>query len=130
MVEKRGEQPKFMKSKVSSGEESQYVSAEYGSFSSSAQYTAMTNDGPGLFGSINSSSSVASSRTYGLPIHRAVVVVANAALGAGMLNFPQAYYKSGGLVNALTVQTVSWACSWEILNCAKACRNPCLMQLF
>ena len=46
-------------------------------------------------------------RNYGLPIHRAVVVVANAALGAGMLNFPQAYEKTGGLLNALSVQTVS-----------------------
>ena len=125
MVEKRSEQPKFMKSKVSSGEQSQYVSAEDGSFSSSVRYAAMISDG-----SINSSSSAASSRTFGLPIYRAVVVVANPALGAGMLNFPQAYYKSGGLVNALTVQTVSWAYSWEILNCAKACRNPCLVQLF
>ena len=105
MVKKGSGRPKFMKSKVSSdGEPSQYVTASYGSFSTSIQHSVMNNDG-----SVYSSSSAASSSTYGLPIHRAVVVVANAALGAGMLNFPRAYYKSGGLANALAVQSVSWA---------------------
>ena len=45
----------------------------------------------------------------GLPIPRAVFVVTNAALGAGMLNFPEAYGKTGGVVQALAVQAVSLA---------------------
>ena len=78
---------------------------------SSVQYIDYSDDNV-MGRSLNSDSSQDSSqnikgKTYGLPLHRAVLVVANAALGAGMLNFPQAYDKSGGLVNALTVQTVS-----------------------
>lgn len=42
-----------------------------------------------------------------LPIARAVFVVTNAALGAGMLAFPEAYGKTGGVPHALAVQTVS-----------------------
>ena len=45
-------------------------------------------------------------RRTGMPIFRAMFVVANAALGAGMLNFPQAYAQAGGIVNALAIQTV------------------------
>ena len=43
----------------------------------------------------------------GLPIPRAVFVVTNAALGAGMLAFPEAYGKTGGVPQALAVQAVS-----------------------
>jgi hypothetical protein len=43
----------------------------------------------------------------GLPIPRAVFVVTNAALGAGMLAFPEAYEKTGGVPQALAVQAVS-----------------------
>ena len=42
-----------------------------------------------------------------LPIPRAVFVVTNAALGAGMLAFPEAYGKTGGVPQALAVQAVS-----------------------
>ncbi|XP_028392884.1 putative sodium-coupled neutral amino acid transporter 7 [Dendronephthya gigantea] len=42
----------------------------------------------------------------GLPIPRAVFVVTNAALGAGMLAFPEAYAKTGGVPEALGVQAV------------------------
>lgn len=46
-------------------------------------------------------------RSNGIPLFRAMFVVANAALGAGMLNFPQAYAQAGGIANALTIQFVS-----------------------
>ena len=100
------DKPKFMKSKHTTAEESKY---SYDALSSgnSIQYTDNSDDHI-VAGSLTSDSSADSTpQMYGLPLHRAVVVVANAALGAGMLNFPQAYDKSGGLVNALTVQTVS-----------------------
>ena len=42
-----------------------------------------------------------------VPSYRAVFLVANAALGAGLLNFPQAYKNAGGLKNAFAVQSVS-----------------------
>ena len=102
----KNDKPKFMKSKVTTSEESKISPSQYGGLSSgSIQYTDISDDHV-----LTSDSSGEDSRTqvHGLPLHRAVVVVANAALGAGMLNFPQAYDKSGGLVNALTVQTVSW----------------------
>ncbi len=44
----------------------------------------------------------------GLPIPRAVFVVTNAALGAGMLAFPQAFGKTGGVPQALAVEAVSF----------------------
>ena len=37
-----------------------------------------------------------------------VFLVVNAALGAGLLNFPASYHACGGIVVAITVQTVSW----------------------
>ncbi|KAK2559615.1 putative sodium-coupled neutral amino acid transporter 7 [Acropora cervicornis] len=40
----------------------------------------------------------------GIPIWRAVLLVVNAALGAGILNFPQAYAKCGGIGTALAFQ--------------------------
>ena len=46
-------------------------------------------------------------RSNGMPLIRAMFVVANAALGAGMLNFPQAYAQAGGIANALAIQFVS-----------------------
>jgi hypothetical protein len=109
----KNDKPKFMKSKVTTSEESKISPrqpSQYGGLSSgSIQYTDISDDHV-----LTSDSSGEDSRTqvHGLPLHRAVVVVANAALGAGMLNFPQAYDKSGGLVNALTVQTVSWV--WAV----------------
>ena len=42
-----------------------------------------------------------------VPAYRAIFLVTNAAFGAGILNFPQAYMNAGGLRNALTVQCVS-----------------------
>lgn len=33
-------------------------------------------------------------------------IVVNAALGAGLLNFPAAFNEAGGIVVAMTVQTV------------------------
>ena len=45
----------------------------------------------------------------GLPIHRAAFVIAKTAIGAGMLNFPQAYGKTGGIAQALALQAVSLA---------------------
>lgn len=42
-----------------------------------------------------------------VPYYRAVFLIANAALGAGLLNFPQAYMKAGGAGTALALQFVS-----------------------
>ena len=42
----------------------------------------------------------------GLPIWRAALLVVNSALGAGILNFPQAYAECGGVATALTIQMV------------------------
>ena len=42
----------------------------------------------------------------GLPIWRAALLVVNSALGAGILNFPQAYAECGGIEPALTIQMV------------------------
>ena len=114
---------KFIKSEVTTNEDpSRYT---HDTLDHSIQYTEYSDEHV-LGRSLNSGSSQDSTATvYGLPLHRAVLVVANAALGAGMLNFPQAYDKSGGLLNALTVQTVSWVYhhflvgkGWSInLNC-------------
>ena len=35
-------------------------------------------------------------------------LVVNAALGAGLLNFPQAYQQAGGVVIAILIQAVSF----------------------
>ena len=37
----------------------------------------------------------------------AVFLIINAALGAGLLNFPQAFDQAGGIVTAVIVQAVS-----------------------
>jgi len=42
----------------------------------------------------------------GLPIWRAALLVVNSALGAGILNFPQAYAECGGIATAITIQMV------------------------
>jgi sodium-coupled neutral amino acid transporter 7/8 len=36
-----------------------------------------------------------------------VFLIINAALGAGLLNFPQAFGQAGGIVTAVIVQAVS-----------------------
>ena len=41
-----------------------------------------------------------------VPPYRAIFLIANAALGAGLLNFPEAYKKAGGLQTAITIQLV------------------------
>eukprot|EP00794_Sanderia_malayensis_P019223 gene19223-21150_t len=42
-----------------------------------------------------------------VPPYRAVFLVTNAAFGAGILNFPQAYMNAGGIETAVIVQCVS-----------------------
>lgn len=42
----------------------------------------------------------------GLPIWRAALLVVNSALGAGILNFPQAYAECGGIATGFTIQMV------------------------
>ena len=42
-----------------------------------------------------------------VPPYRAIFLVTNAAFGAGILNFPEAYMNAGGLETALCVQCVS-----------------------
>ena len=49
-----------------------------------------------------------------IPYYRAVFLIANAALGAGLLNFPQAYMKAGGPATAITVQFVSSCLIWRL----------------
>lgn len=39
--------------------------------------------------------------------YASIFLVVNAALGAGLLNFPDAYHQAGGVVIALAVQAVS-----------------------
>ena len=39
--------------------------------------------------------------------YAAVFIVVNAALGAGLLNFPQAFDQSGGIAVAIIIQAVS-----------------------
>ncbi|XP_028392393.1 putative sodium-coupled neutral amino acid transporter 7 [Dendronephthya gigantea] len=92
-----------MEDKIVRSDESNYFSP-FGGSSTEVQYNSInsSSDDPVL---ASGSSTSSRTRAYGLPLHRAVVVVANAALGAGMLNFPEAYEKSGGLAYALTVQT-------------------------
>ena len=50
-----------------------------------------------------------------------IFLVVNAALGAGLLNFPAAYHEAGGIVIAMTIQTVSnfseLHISWLTLEC-------------
>ena len=41
-----------------------------------------------------------------VPAYRAVFLIANTALGAGLLNFPQAYMNAGGIEIAVSVQIV------------------------
>lgn len=43
----------------------------------------------------------------------AIFLVINAALGAGLLNFPQAFDQAGGIVTAITVQAVSFLFSFN-----------------
>ena len=65
------------------------------------------------YGSINESKSTAvpSGSVYALPpghvpAYRAVFLISNAALGAGLLNFPEAYMKAGGYKTAISIQLV------------------------
>ena len=44
----------------------------------------------------------------GIPIWRAALLVVNSALGAGILNFPQAYAQCGGIGTAITIQMVGF----------------------
>ena len=44
----------------------------------------------------------------GIPIWRAVLLVVNSALGAGILNFPQAYAQCGGIGTAIAIQMVGF----------------------
>jgi len=57
-----------------------------------------------------------------------VFLVVNAALGAGLLNFPHAFHAAGGVVSALSVQIVllAFACSTLVIlaYCADANKSP------
>ncbi|EEC03640.1 hypothetical protein IscW_ISCW002828 [Ixodes scapularis] len=46
-------------------------------------------------------------RNSGTSWYAAVFLVVNAALGAGLLNFPQAFDRAGGLAVALSVQAMA-----------------------
>ncbi|XP_046843459.1 putative sodium-coupled neutral amino acid transporter 7 [Xenia sp. Carnegie-2017] len=43
---------------------------------------------------------------YGFPWYRAVFIIANGAIGAGLLNFPEAFKKCGSIVQALLLQGI------------------------
>lgn len=47
-----------------------------------------------------------------VPAYRAVFLIANAALGAGLLNFPQAFMKAGGVRTALGIELVRTNCDF------------------
>ena len=42
----------------------------------------------------------------GIPIFRAIFIVMNGCMGAGILNFPQAFAKAGGVTNGMIIQMV------------------------
>jgi hypothetical protein len=65
----------------------------------------------------------------GLPIPRAVFVVTNAALGAGMLAFPEAFGKTGGVPQALAVEAVSIAYYVYNVNLYKMRQQPLLLTI-
>jgi hypothetical protein len=50
----------------------------------------------------------------GIPVFRAIFVVMNGAMGAGILNFPQAFAKAGGIDNGMAIQMVR-ALSYKLL---------------
>lgn len=96
---------KLMQPKVQSGDEDElHSSIQYGALQSSFGDKRRL-----LISSVITDSSVESQfvQSHGLPLHRAVIVVACASLCVGLLNFPYAYEKTGGLVNALSLQTVN-----------------------
>ena len=72
------------------------------------------NDQPSAYNRSSSSVAIQQNNEPGLPIRRAVFVVTNAALGAGMLAFPEAYGKTGGVPAALAVQAVRFISFTEI----------------
>lgn len=43
----------------------------------------------------------------GIPLFRAIFIVMNGAMGAGILNFPQAFAKAGGVTHGMIIQVVS-----------------------
>ena len=53
----------------------------------------------------------------GVPVWRAVFLIVNAALGAGILNFPQAYAECGSIATAVTIQMVSAMCCYLVWQC-------------
>ena len=53
---------------------------------------------------VTNSGSIYGLPTGHVPAYRAVFLISNAALGAGLLNFPQAYMKAGGIPTALSLQ--------------------------
>lgn len=61
-----------------------------------------------------------------VPPYRAIFLVTNAAFGAGILNFPEAYMNAGGLGNALTTQFVSVHVCYRF----DLIQNQILKQLF
>ena len=50
----------------------------------------------------------------GLPIWRAALLVVNSALGAGILNLPEAYADCGGITTAFAIQMVGLFRSTEV----------------
>lgn len=52
----------------------------------------------------------------GIPIFRAIFVVMNAAMGAGILNFPQAFAKAGGVQSGMIIQLVSSHCFFVVFS--------------
>lgn len=69
----------------------------------------------------------------GIPIWRAVLLVVNAALGAGILNFPQAYAECGGILTAIVIQMVSLcllrSLNFYLVTLTKSCNEPHQMSL-
>jgi sodium-coupled neutral amino acid transporter 7/8 len=55
--------------------------------------------------------------------YASIFLVINAALGAGLLEFPYAFSQSGGITTALVVQTVSANLNLFLLSVRLCCAN-------
>ena len=91
-------------------QEPQYLSPYFSGARSDQLFSSSELDTTSSIGVFKSRSVIAKpDENYyieGLPIWRAVLLVVNAALGAGILNFPQAFAECGGVLNGLVIELV------------------------
>ena len=68
-------------------------------------------------------------RSGGVSAFGAVFIVVNAALGAGLLNFPAAFYMAGGVTAGVVLQMVRASCSPEPLEATILLLRPMQNQI-